>query len=315
MTGQVKVSQKVVRESLIEAFGDRIEFDKPMAALTTYRTGGPARYFLAADSCDQLVQAVNFAQRTGMPFFVMGGGSNLLVSDAGFDGLVVKVCVKGMQLENGCRIRCGAGEELMSLVDFATANSLSGLEFSAGIWGTVGGAIFGNAGAFGGEIKDVLESVTLVDHQGSIKAVNASYCRFGYRSSCLKQTREIIIEAVFKLNDGDKQTIERKISDILTARKDRHPTQGKSAGCFFKNIPDPEQEHGKLPAGRLLDEAGVKGLHVGGAAVYEKHANMIVNTGNATSKDIRQLADIMKRKVQSKFGITLEEEVIQLGEF
>jgi len=315
MTGQVKVSPELLKESLLEAFGDKLEFDKSMAPLTTYGTGGPARCFMVVDSKGILSEAVKFAGRMSVPFFVMGGGSNLLVSDAGFDGFVVKIDIKGIVIEDGGSVRSGAGEDLQSLVDFATENSLSGLEFAAGIWGTVGGAIYGNAGAFGGEIKDILRTITLVDREGSIKTVDAAGCHFGYRDSFLKKSGEIVVEASFNLNASDKLSIEKRVNDILAARKEKHPTQGKSAGCFFKNIPDLEQEHGKLPAGRLLEQAGVKGLSVGGAAVYEKHANMIVNTGNATSKDIRQLADIMKKQVQIKFGIELEEEVIQLGEF
>jgi len=315
MTGQVKVSPELVRASLSQVFGDMVEFDKPLAPLTTYGTGGPAQYFLAARKVEYLCQAVKFAKDKDVPLFVMGGGSNLLVSDAGFKGLVVKVEINGIRLEPDSCVRCGAGEDLMSLVDYATANSLSGLEFAAGIWGTVGGAIYGNAGAFGGEMKDVLKTMTIVDLDGNIRTVNVADCRFGYRDSFLKATGEVVVEASFRLSPGDKSSIENRISEILAAREDRHPTQGKSAGCFFKNIPDPDQEHGKLPAGRLLEQAGVKGLSIGGAAVYEKHANMIVNTGNATSKDIRQLADIMKEHVQSKFGIVLEEEVIQVGEF
>ncbi len=297
------------------SFGEGIEFDKPLAPLTSYGTGGPARYYLEVESSEKLAEAVATAAELKIPYYVIGGGSNLLVSDAGYDGLIVKVAVKGMTLKNETIIECGAGEDLMSLVDFATLNSLTGLEFAAGIWGTVGGAIYGNAGAYGGEIKDVIRSLTLIETSGNVKSVKPDYCQFGYRDSQLKRTREIVVDATFQLKQGDKVTIKNKVDEILASRKSNHPTRGKSAGCFFKNIPDPTQKFGKLAAGQLLDEAGAKGLTVGGAAVYEKHANMIVNTDNATSKDIRQLADIMKKKVIDKFGVTLEEEVIQLGEF
>ena len=206
-------------------------------------------------------------------------------------------------------------EELMALVDFATVSGLTGLEFAAGIWGTVGGAVYGNAGAYGGEMKDVISGLRLISPVGEIKSVSPDYCRFGYRDSYLKTTREIIVDVTISLSQGDKADIERKVKEILSLRETKHPTRGKSAGCFFKNILDPNEEFGKLPAGRLLEEAGVKGLSVGGAEVFDKHANMIVNTGKATSKDIRRLADIMKKKVFDKFGIELEEEVIQVGEF
>ncbi len=300
---------------MLAAFGDALEFDKPLAPLTSYRTGGPAKFFIAVSSSEQLAAAVKSARELKLPFFVIGGGSNLLVSDSGYDGLVIKVAIKSMAVSEGTRIECGAGEELMALVDFATANGLTGLEFAAGIWGTVGGAIYGNAGAYGGEIKDIVSTLALVDSEGNMKTVGPDYCRFGYRDSYLKVTREIVTTAVFQLKRGDKLSIGNKVDEILALRRERHPTQGHSAGCFFKNIPDPDEEFGKLPAGRLLDQVGAKDLSVGGAAVFEKHANIIVNKGGATSKDIRKLADTMKKRVLDEFGITLEEEVIQLGEF
>jgi UDP-N-acetylmuramate dehydrogenase len=315
MTELMEVSSKMTKSALTELLGDTVEFDKPMAPLTTYGTGGPARYFLEATSAEQLSLAVRVASDLKVPFFVIGGGSNLLVSDAGYDGLIVKVAVMGLTIKEATSVECGAGEELMALVDFATESGLTGLEFAAGIWGTVGGAVYGNAGAYGGEMKDVVTGLRLIDQKGDLRSVGPEYCRFGYRDSHLKRTREIIVDVTLSLSQGNKADIERRVKEILSLRETKHPTGGKSAGCFFKNILDPNEEFGKLPAGRLLDEAGVKGLSVGGAEVFDKHANMIVNTGKATSKDIRRLADIMKEKVMNKFGIELEEEVIQLGEF
>ncbi|UCE23468.1 MAG: UDP-N-acetylmuramate dehydrogenase [Candidatus Zixiibacteriota bacterium] len=315
MVEQVKVSRKIPRADMVAAFGDTLEFDKPLAPLTSYRTGGPARFFIAVSSSEQLVGTVKQARELKIPFFIIGGGSNLLVSDSGYDGLIIKVAIMSMAVSDESRVECGAGEDLMALVDFATTNALTGVEFAAGIWGTVGGAIYGNAGAYGGEMKDVVYSLELVDSAGKVKVVGPDYCRFGYRDSNLKATREIVTTAVFQLKRGDKVRIEDKVNEILAMRRERHPTQGHSAGCFFKNIPDPDEEFGKLPAGRLLDQVGAKGLSVGGAAVFEKHANIIVNRGGATSKDIRKLADTMKKRVLDEFGITLEEEVIQLGEF
>lgn len=311
----MEVSSRMTNTALKESLGDMLELDKSLAPLTTYGTGGRARYFVEVTSADKLSLAVRVASDLKVPFFVIGGGSNLLVSDAGYDGLVMKVAIKGLALKGETSIECGAGENLMALVDFATGSGLTGLEFAAGIWGTIGGAIYGNAGAYGGEIKDVVAGLRLVDSNGKIKSVEPGYCRFGYRDSYLKVSGEIIVDVVLKLSRGDKAVVERKVKEILALREVKHPTRGKSAGCFFKNILDPEQEFGKLPAGRLLEEAGVKGLSVGGAVVFDKHANMIVNTGTATSKDIRELADIMKKKVFDKFGIMLEEEVIQVGEF
>lgn len=299
--------------TLLAAFGPDLEFAKEMAPMTSYQTGGRARYFISARSAGEITRAVKAAERLSLPHFVLGGGTNLLVSDDGYDGVVIKVDVIGITLEGSNTVRCGAGEQLMALVDFATDNALSGLEFAAGIWGTVGGAIYGNAGAFGGEIGPLTTQLTLVDRAGQVRTVEPEYCRFGYRDSHLKTSHEVVVDAVFALKPSERSVIETKVREILAARDGKHPNDGMSAGCFFKNIPDPKEKFGKLPAGRLLDEIGAKGMAVGGAKVFDKHANIIVNTGTATSKEIRQLADILKEKVKVRFGIELQEEVIQLG--
>ena len=301
--------------TLIEGFGTNLEFGRYLAPLTSFGTGGRARYFITAENTDDIVRSIKAAKRLDVPFFVMGSGSNLLVSDSGYDGLVIKVDIKGMSLTGESQVRCGAGEDLMALVDFASANSLTGLEFAAGIWGTVGGAVYGNAGAYGGEIGSILSGLELVDNEGNVKAVGPDYCQFAYRHSYLKEVRETAVWITFDLQSGDKSAIEARVTEILALRKEKHPETACSAGCFFKNIPDATQPHGKLAAGKLLDEIGAKGMQVGGAKVFEKHANIIVNTGDATSKDIRQLADILKQKVFEKFGVELQEEVQQLGSF
>jgi UDP-N-acetylmuramate dehydrogenase len=219
-----------------------------------------------------------------------------------------------MAVNDATAISCGAGEDLTTLVEFAAKNGLSGLEFAAGIWGTVGGAIYGNAGAYGGEVGARVESLTLVEPSGDVKDVDRDYCRFGYRDSYLKSSGDIVVEARFRLETGDVEEIRRKVDEIVAIREVKFPPDGKSAGCFFKNIPDPKEKFGKLPAGRLLEQVGAKGMSVGGARVFDKHANIIVNTGSATSKDIRLLADKLKEKVFAEFGIRLEEEIIQVGD-
>lgn len=301
--------------TLIRVLGPNLEFARELAPLTSYRTGGRARYFVSAESAHELAHAISGARQLSLPFFVIGGGSNLLVSDDGYDGLIIKVDVRGIGLVEPSLVECGAGEDLMALVDFATAHSLTGIEFLAGIWGSVGGAIYGNAGAFGGEIGNVITQVTLVDRQGNIREADHAYCRFGYRDSFLKETHEVVINARMKLAPGDQRAISGKVNEILALRHDKHPNDGLSAGCFFKNIPDPKEKYGKLPAGRLLEQVGAKTMSVGGARVFERHANIIVNSGNATSRDIRQLADLLKQKVKDRFGIELQEEVQQLGSF
>ena len=299
---------------LIEAFGTNLEFSRELAPLTSYGTGGSARYFLEADSGTEIIRAIKSARRLQIPWFVMGGGSNLLVSDEGFDGLVIKAEVLGLKFLEPDRIEAGAGEDLMALVNFATDHALTGLEFAAGIWGTVGGAIYGNAGAYGGEVGQVITEAQIIDHDAEMRTVGPDYFEFDYRHSRLKKSRETIVSAVFLAKVGDKDKITARVDEILQTRAGRHPDRG-TAGCFFRNIPVESQKYGKMPAGKLLEEAGAKDLTVGGAAVYAKHANIIVNTGAATSKDIRRLADMMKQKVLDRFGIELQEEVQVLGTF
>jgi UDP-N-acetylmuramate dehydrogenase len=258
------------------------------------------------------VQAANTAS---VEFFVIGGGSNLLVADSGYPGLIIRVSVGGLRVENETEVVCGAGEDLMALVSFSADNALAGLEFAAGIGGAVGGAVYGNAGAYGGEIGNVLNQAVLVSRTGQVKTVDNKYFRFGYRDSYLKSSREILVEARFQLAKGDKHSIREKIEGILNQRAAKFHRSDMCAGCFFKNIPDPNEEHGKLPAGRLLEEVGAKKMSVGEARVSERHANVIINGGRATSKDIRQLADKLKEKVFRQFGIKLQEEVIQIGDF
>ena len=315
MVENLTVKPSLSRSEMIEAFGAELDFDKELGSFTTFKTGGSARYFLKVNSAKAVSETIQTSHRYQIPLFLVGGGSNLLVSDSGFDGLILKIDVKGLELVSGNLIFCGAGEDLMALVDFSADNSLTGLEFASGIFGSVGGAIFGNAGAYGGEIADIIKEITLVDMDGNNKKVDANYCEFGYRDSLLKKSNEVVIDVLFELSAGEKTEIRSRIDEILAIREKKHPIEGNSAGSFFKNIPDPKEKYGKLPAGRLLEEAGCKGLRVGGAQVYEKHANIIVNRGNATSSDIRKLADIMKERVSEKFGILLEEEVIQIGQF
>ncbi|HOP07281.1 MAG TPA: UDP-N-acetylmuramate dehydrogenase [candidate division Zixibacteria bacterium] len=304
-----------VAERLRECLGDRFELNKPLAPLTSFKTGGKARFFISCTSPEELSRAVTTAAEVGIDSFLLGGGSNLLISDEGYPGLVIKVAIRGIKVLPGNVIEVGSGEDLMSLVQFAADHSLTGLEFASGIWGTVGGAIYGNAGAYGGQIGSLLQDLDLVDRKGKNHRVDAEYCRFGYRDSYLKKTGEIVVVARFKLKPGKREVIQAEVDRIWKIREVKFPPDGLCAGCFFKNIPDESQPYGKLPAGKLLEEVGAKGLKVGGAIVYEKHANVILNTGNASSKDISDLADILRKKVLDKFGITLEEEIIRLGSF
>jgi len=312
---QLSVSPNIPRPVLIAAFGPGLEFDKGLAQFTSFKTGGAAKFFFPARTIDDVVQTVQAARKLTLPYFILGGGSNLLVSDEGYDGLIVKIDIRGLKIVDEAEIECGAGEELTAMVNFAPENSLTGLEFAGGIWGTVGGAIYGNAGAYGGEIGSLLTEITLVGKKGDVKTTGPDYCQFSYRNSFLKTSGEIVVKARFRLKKANANQVRQKVDEILALRRVRLPADGLSAGCFFKNIPDPGQKHGKTSAGHLLEQVGAKQLAVGGAKVFEKHANIIVNTGSATSKDIHRLADILKKKVYEQFGVRLQEEVVQLGKF
>ncbi|MFH1686797.1 MAG: UDP-N-acetylmuramate dehydrogenase [bacterium] len=290
-----------------------LEHDKPLAPLTSFGTGGNARFFAPARSASEMEILLRAALQTGIDCFVIGGGSNLLVSDEGYDGLIIKADMRGLRILDGDCIESGAGEDLSALVDFATKQALTGLEFAAGIYGTVGGAVYGNAGAYGGQIGDLVTQLELIDRAGRTKTVGGEYARFGYRDSYLKTTSEVVLQVRLQLKAGQQDTIRARVEEILAVRNAKFPREGGCAGCFFKNIPDPSQPHGKLPAGKLLDAVGAKGMAVGGARVYENHANIIINDGTASSKDIRELADKLKKKVFDKFGIILQEEVIEIG--
>jgi len=302
------------KRSILTQFPDFVQCDVSLKDYCSFGVGGPADLFAAVQDKDKLTKLIRVCAGLNVPYVVIGDGTNLLISDSGFRGLVIKNEITGMEV-NGQKIRAGAGEEFMSLVNTASENSLTGLEFAAGIWGSVGGAIFGNAGAYGSEICDVLTEVELVDRQGNIRAEGPEYFEFEYRGSKLKESGETVVSAVVELSPGERVNIQSRVNEILAIRAKKHPRIPNSAGSFFKNIPDPSQPHGKLPAGKILDEVGAKKISYGGAKVYEKHANILINSGNATAKDIRRLADILKEKALMESGIALTEEVISIGDF
>jgi UDP-N-acetylmuramate dehydrogenase len=296
----------------IDGFHGLVKRNEPLSAYTTFRTGGGADLFVDVADAESLVQAIRLAREFAIPYFIIGGGSNLLVSDDGYRGLIIRNRIRRLEVQ-GNEVQAGAGELLDRVVDFAAECSLTGLEFAAGIWGTVGGAICGNAGAFGSQIGSLLAHAELVDADGNLRQEGNDYFRFAYRYSILKATREIITYACLALAPGERSEIVRRTEDIRRLRREKHPVTPCSAGCFFKNVERGGGEESKLPAGKLLEEVGGKEMRVGGAAVFPGHANIIVNTGHATSKDIRQLADILKERVRERFKIELQEEVISVG--
>lgn len=307
------VSRKKYRD-FIKLYGGSVRLDEKLSAYTTFGTGGLADALLEVTDTNQLARAVKFARQLSIPFFIIGEGSNLLISDNGYRGLIIRNSVRRREVKDNS-LCIGAGENLDKTVDFATECSLTGLEFAAGIWGSVGGAVYGNAGAFGSQISSVLKEAVLVDREGNVRTEPNDYFRFAYRHSYLKETHEIVAEVVLALEPGNTEKISQRVEEIREMRRGKHPETPCSAGCFFKNIEDITQLHGKLAAGKLLDEIGAKAISVGEAGVFDKHANILINKGGATSKDIRMLADILKKKVKEKFDLELIEEVQCLGEF
>ncbi len=295
-------------------FDNLMKQNFPLSGLNTFGTGGSARLYAEVKTAEGLAAVVKEAASLKVPFFMLGGGSNVLISDRGYEGLIIKNAIKGFEVQ-GDYIMCGAGEDLQDLIDFATEQGLTGLEFASGIYGTVGGAIYGNAGAYGSEIRNVMVSADLVDREGNIRTEENGYFEFNYRTSKLKQTHEFVTRARFALKKGDKKAIKSKVEEIIAIRKEKLPLDKPSAGCFFKNIPDKTQEFGKLSAGKLLEQVGAKEASCGRAAVFNRHANILINNGSATSSEIRRLSQELKKRVKVKFGIDLQEEVILLGEF
>lgn len=298
-----------------------------LSLLTTFRIGGPARYLAEVRDKKDLEEAFDFAHKNSLETVILGGGSNVLVSDKGFDGLVVLMKNNFLEID-GTVVSVGAGTALSELVRFAAESGLAGLEWAVGIPGTVGGAIRGNAGAYGGEIGNNVESVEIADLKKlQIVGYGLEECEFGYRSSIFKKDSSlIIISSKLRLKKGDSGEIREKVQKISQERIGKI-VKGASAGSFFVNpvVTDEElrrkfvsdtglEPKGEaLPAGWLIERAGLLGKKVGGAMVSEQHGNFIINTGNATAEEVVMLASIIKQKVRNKYGVQLKEEVVMVG--
>ncbi len=277
-----------------------IEKNKGLARYTTYQIGGAADYFLEASSKDELLAGLEWAKNEEVPVFVFGGGSNLLFDDAGFRGLVIRVADERIRV-SGDEIVAGAGVKIAGLVNAAKSASLTGLEGWNGLPGTVGGAVFGNAGCFGVESKDVLVAAEIYD--GSVRSVGVDFFEYEYRNSKLKRMGGVVVlSATFKLRHGEASEIEAKMKETAISRVKKQPA-GSSTGSFFKNT-------SAGAAGMLIEQCGLKGKMLGRAQVSEYHANFLLNKGGAKSADILALADLIKSEVKAKFGIELEREVV-----
>ena len=279
----------------------------PLDKYTTLRVGGPADYFAEPSSEEELSALLNAAKEAGIPVLLMGNGSNLLVRDGGFRGLVIRLSKAFShieQWEHGLKAQAGA---LLSVLACEAANaSLTGLEFAQGIPGTVGGGVYMNAGAYGGELGKCIESVTVLDHD-EVKRIPGSEMKFGYRHSRAMDEKWMVLGARFRLEKGDKEQIDAAMRDFAARRKEKQPLNYPSAGSFFKR---PEGHF----AGALIEKAGLKGKQVGGARVSEKHAGFLINAGGATASDFLALMRLVQDTVQRESGVLLAPEVRIVGD-
>jgi len=304
--------KSLFREAFLDRLGASPSENVPLSAMSSFGIGGPADLFFEARSESELEAAVAVAVGERYPFYVIGGGNNLLFDDAGFRGIIIRNRLEGT-IEGDGRMTVLSGTGLPCVLRDALQASLTGLELLAGIPGTVGGAIYGNAGAYGWSIGDALETATVLRTDGTRRTLSREELGFGYRDSALKKASGagIVLSAVLLCSPGDSRESEAKIREILEKRRTRHPPLGTAcAGSYFKNSCSATGE--RIAAGRLLEQAGAKGLAVGDAAVYEGHCNFIINRGNAGSKDVLALAEELREKVFKAFGVRLEEEVIYL---
>ncbi len=298
-------------EDFFRLTGKPLKKSIPLRQYSHFKIGGETDFFFEATTEEELVQAVSFSRQQNYPFFIMGGGFNLLFDDAGFRGLIIRNRITGIETSGETEITVASGTSLKSLLEFCLKEERGGLEFLVGIPGTLGGAVFGNAGAFDQDIGAVINQAHLLTPADEIERVYQAFFSFAYRYSSLKKTPHILLGATLESFAKDRGHIESLLQTYLKKREKKHPPWGVAcAGSYFKN---PQLSSGeKVPAAFLLDNAGVKGMQVGDAEVYSGHANFIINRGKATSKDVKDLASRLKDRVQERFGVELKEEVIFL---
>ncbi len=286
---------------------DNICLQEQMAGHTTFRIGGPADCFVEPENEEQIRNVQRYLRMLEIPWFVVGNGSNLLVSDAGFRGVVLKVGKKMSRITvEGNRIVAQAGATMAQVARAAMEHSLTGLEFAAGIPGTVGGGVVMNAGAYGGELCQVVTKVTVLDAHGEHMELSNETMEFGYRTSSIKGHPFIVTEVEFVLAEADKESIKAKMDSLAAQRREKQPLEYPSAGSTFKR---PEGYF----AGKLIQDAGLRGYQVGGAQVAEKHCGFVINAGGATAADVKKLIDEIRERVQEMFHVNLETEVLFLG--
>lgn len=304
----------MIAESIWNALEDllpkkQIHKNELMSRHTTFRIGGPASCLLEICNKQELSGVLDYLHREALPYFVLGNGSNLLVGDKGYEGIVIKLAGAFAQvMVEGNRIRVGGAATMAAAAKKALDASLTGLEFAAGIPGTIGGGMVMNAGAYGSELSCVTETVELMDEQGNCLERSNEQMAFGYRTSAIKGGAYIVTEAVLSLKPGDSGEIRGTMDELARKRREKQPLEYPSAGSTFKR---PEGHF----AGALIMNANLGGFQIGGARVSEKHCGFVVNTGGATAADVRQLIEEVQKQVKRRFDVELEPEVIFVGEF
>ena len=292
----------------IKNIAQNVRFDEPMKNHTTFKIGGPADAFVEAINAEEIKKVIAYCKEKNIPYMIMGNGSNMLVGDKGIQGVVIQVSKRMNNVEiNGETVKAEAGIMMSALASAVLRAELSGFETLSGIPGTLGGGIYMNAGAYGGEIKDVVESVTYIDESGEIRTADKSELDFSYRHSMFETGDYVILSCTMKLKKGNYDEIKAAIQDYNKRRSDKQPLAMPSAGSTFKR---PEGYF----AGKLIQDSGLMGYSIGGAQVSEKHAGFVVNKGGATAADVLNLIKYVQDTVEEKFGVRLEPEVRLIGE-
>lgn len=290
---------------------ENLYYDEPMAKHTSFKIGGPADVFIKVDNIEELKEILKLSKENKIPLTIIGNGSNILVTDKGIRGITAKLNFKNIKIENIAdnkeKIDVDAGVPVGLLAQKLLKEEIAGFEELSGIPGTIGGAVIMNAGAHGKELKDILKKVTAMDYNGNIHEFTNEECLFSYRNSRFQKEKYIILQATLELEKGNSTEIKEKMDEYMQFRKEKQPIEYPNAGSTFKRGED-------FVTAKLIDEAGLKGYKVGGAQVSEKHAGFIVNVDNATAKDVIELTDYIKEKIEKKFGKKINLEIQIIGE-
>lgn len=300
--------EKILEKSKLNK--ENLYYDEPMAKHTSFKIGGPADVFIKVDNIEELKEILDLSKKNQIPLTIIGNGSNLLVTDKGIRGITAKLNLKDIEIKNENNkqiIKVEAGVPVGLLAQKLLKEEITGFEELSGIPGTIGGAVIMNAGAHGKELKDILKKVTAMDYNGNIHEFTNEECLFSYRNSRFQKEKYIILQATLELEKGNSTEIKEKMDEYMQFRKEKQPIEYSNAGSTFKRGED-------FVTAKLIDEAGLKGYKVGGAQVSEKHAGFIVNVDNATAKDVIELTDYIKEKIEEKFGKKINLEIQIIGE-